>query len=145
MLMQHHGLALLKAIRTPAIIGQYHPPCYQRSWLMASNRDLIVQHIQQDFQALLAYVSGPQAQTQNAYTVELTLFRRLLALGAALLRLFFLTCAAERPAAPLVAPHDTALPYHDQRSVAYFSVFGKLSLTRHYFYAAGLGGQCPLD
>ena len=40
---------------------------------MASNRDLIVQHIQQDFQALLAYVTGPQAQTQSAYTVELTL------------------------------------------------------------------------
>lgn len=112
---------------------------------MASNRDLIVQHIQQDFQALLAYVTGPDAQTQTAYTVELTLFRRLLALGAALLRLFFLTCAAERPTTPLVAPHGTALPYHDQRSVAYYSVFGKRSLTRHYFYAAGLGGQCPLD
>jgi len=112
---------------------------------MAPNRDLIVQHIQQDFQALLTYVTGPEAQTQTASTLELTLFRRLLALGAALLRLFFLTCAAERPTAPLIAPEGTALPYYDQRSIAYFSVFGKLSVSRHYFYAAGLGGLCPLD
>src|SRR3954466_16395250 len=110
---------------------------------MSSNADAIVAQIQQDMQALMTYVTGPETVTQNAYTVELTLFRRLLALGAALLRLFFLTCAAERPASPLVALHYTALPYHDQRSVAYYSVFGKLSLTRHYFYAAGLGGQCP--
>ena len=56
---------------------------------MTSNVDLSVQQIQQDFQALIAYVTGPDTRTATAYTVELTLFRRLLALGAALLRVFF--------------------------------------------------------
>jgi hypothetical protein len=42
-----------------------------------------------DFQNLLTYVTGPDARSQTAYSVELTVFRRLLALGAVLLRLFF--------------------------------------------------------
>jgi hypothetical protein len=111
---------------------------------MTSNVSPIVQQIQQDFQALLTYVSGPEAHTQTAYSVELTLFRRLLSLGAALLRLFFLTRAAARPAAP-VAANGTLLAYHDRREIAYYSIFGKLAFARHYFYAAGVGGQSPLD
>jgi hypothetical protein len=43
---------------------------------MASNSDEIVQQVQDDFQNLLASVTGPDAQGQTAYTVELTLFRR---------------------------------------------------------------------
>jgi hypothetical protein len=58
---------------------------------MPSNADPIVTQIRADMQALLTYVTGPEAAAHTAYTVELTLFRRLLALGAALLRLFFLT------------------------------------------------------
>jgi len=58
---------------------------------MTSNSDPIVQQLQHDFQNLLAYVMGSDARSQTAYTVELTLFRRLLALGAMLLRLFFVT------------------------------------------------------
>ena len=111
---------------------------------MPSNATPIVQQVQQDFQALLNYITGPQAQNQTAYAVELTLFRRLLALGAALLRLFFLLQAAERPAAP-TASDGTLLAYHDQRPISYYSIFGKLSLLRHYFVAAGQAGCCPLD
>jgi len=112
---------------------------------MASNTEPIVQQLQQDFQALLGYVTGPEAQTQSAYSVELTLFRRVLALGAALLQLFFVSRAAVRPEAPRLTPDGPELPYHDQRPVSYYSVFGKLSFERHYFYAAGAGGCCPLD
>lgn len=111
---------------------------------MPSNATPIVQQVQQDFQTLLAYITGPEAQTQTAYSVELTVFRRLLALGAALLRLFFLVRAAERPDAP-TASDGTELAYHDQRPISYFSIFGKLSLQRHYFVAPGQPGCCPLD
>jgi len=89
-------------------------------------------------------VTGPEAQTQSAYTVELTLFRRLLALGAALLRLFFVAQAAERPPAPTSA--DGAVwSYYDQRTISYYSIFGKLRVARHYFIAPGHAGSCPLD
>jgi hypothetical protein len=111
---------------------------------MSSNADSIVTQIQQDIQALMTYVTGPETATQTAATVELTLFRRLLALGAALLRLFFLTRAAARPSAPSAAD-GRVLAYHDQRMTTYVSVFGKLHFSRHYFIAAGQAGCCPLD
>jgi hypothetical protein len=77
--------------------------------------------------------------------VELTLFRRLLGLGAALLRLFFVTRAAVRPTEPVTAPDGTRLPYHDQRPTTYYSIFGKVCFKRHYFTAPGQTGRCPLD
>src|SRR6266566_1916632 len=126
------------------IIGSTNHRLSNRSMVMPSNAAPIVQQVQQDFQALVAYLTGPEAQTQTAYTVELTLFRRLLALGAALLRLFFVAQAADRPAAPTAAD-GTLLAYHDQRPISYYSVFGKLWLRRHYFVAPGHDGCCPLD
>ncbi len=51
---------------------------------MTSNSDEIVQQVPHDCQHLLGDITGPDARAQTAYTVELTLFRRLLALGAAL-------------------------------------------------------------
>lgn len=112
---------------------------------MTSNPEPIVQQLQHDFQNLLAYVTGPDARSHDAYTVELTLFRRLLALGAALLRLFFVTRAAVSPAEPVTAPDGTRLIYHDQRPTTYYSVFGKVRFGRHYFTAPGHEGRCPLD
>jgi len=111
---------------------------------MPSNAAPIVQQIQGDFHALIAYVTGPEAQTQAAYTVELTLFRRLLAIGAALLRLFFVAQAAERPPAPTTAD-GTLWSFYDQRAISYYSIFGKLRVARHYFTAPGHAGCCPLD
>jgi hypothetical protein len=104
---------------------------------MASNSDQIVQHLQHDFHALVAYVTGPEARVQTAYTVELTLFRRLLALGATLLRLFFVTRAAVRPSGTVTGSDGTPLTYHDQRPTTDYSVFGKVRFWRHYFTARG--------
>src|SRR6266511_2141744 len=133
----------LKDMAPAAIINLSRYPL-NRHWSipMSSNSEQIVQHIRQEFQSLLDYVTIPEDRT--AYATELTLFRRLLALGAALLRRFFLTRAAARPPEPRTA-HGVPLPYHDQRSISYYSVFGKLAFPRHYFYHAELGGQCPLD
>jgi hypothetical protein len=112
---------------------------------MTSNPEPIVQQLQHEFQNLLAYVTGPEARARTAYTVELTLFRRLLALGATLLRLFFVTRAAVRPAEPVTAPDGTRLSYHDQRPTTDYSVFGKVRFWRHSFTAPGQEGRCPLD
>src|SRR5256712_6752889 len=89
---------------------------------MASNAEETVHQIQHDFQNLMAYVTGPEAHVHSAYEVERTLFRRLLALGAALLRLFFVTRAAIRPAEPITTPEGIWLTYHDQRPTTYYSV-----------------------
>ena len=92
----------------------------------------------------ISYNTGPEAASQTAYTVERTLFGRLLALGAALLRLFFLSRVAVRPAAPR-APDGIILTYHDQRDTTYFSVFGKLTFARHSFRQKGTPAVCPVD
>jgi hypothetical protein len=88
---------------------------------------------------------GPDARSHPAYPVELPLFRRLLALGAARLRLFFVTRAAVRPAEPVTAPDGTRLPSHNQRPTTYDSGFGKVRFARHACMAPGLEGFCPLD
>jgi len=112
---------------------------------MTPNAATSVQQIQQDFQALIAYVTGPETRAASAYTVELTLFRRLLALEAALLRVFFLTRAAERPAGPVHAPSGAELDYHDCRPCTYYSVFGKVRFARHYFTSVGQEGGFRWD
>jgi hypothetical protein len=112
---------------------------------MSSNPDQIVQQMQCDFQNLIAYVCDAEARTRTAAEVECTLFRRLLALGLQLLRLFFLTRAAQQPSTLPTTKTATPLPAHDRRSIDYVSVFGKLSVARQYFYARGSAGVCPLD
>jgi len=105
----------------------------------------IIAQVRQEFEALLTYVTGPATREATASAVERALFRRLLALGAGLLRLFFLSRAAPRPAGPVAGPDGTALRYHDRRPVSYYSVFGKLVFARHAFTAPGQPVVCPLD
>jgi hypothetical protein len=112
---------------------------------MSSNSDQIVHQLRCEFQELVEYVTGEQSQSRTAYEVELTLFRRLLALGARLLYLFFVHRAAVRPSGPVYARDGTELKYHDRRPTTYFSVFGKIRFRRHYFHATGQEGLCPLD
>ena len=112
---------------------------------MPSTAEPMIAQVQQQFQELVAYVTGPETRTSTAYEVELTLFRRLLALGAALLRLFFVTRAAARPAGPVAGPDGTPLAYHDRRGTTYYSVFGKLRFHRHAYTAPGQPVVCPLD
>jgi hypothetical protein len=112
---------------------------------MSSNSTQIVHQLKQDFQELIDFVTDADSKTRTAYEVELTLFRSLLALGADLLRLFFVQRASERPEEPVYAPDGTHLGYHSRRRTTYFSVFGKIQFRRHYFYEAGKEGVCPLD
>jgi hypothetical protein len=112
---------------------------------MSSNSAHIVHQIHQDFKDLIEYVTGKESQTRTAYEVELTLFRRLLALGAQLLYLFFVQRAADCPPGPVSAPDGTRLTNQGKRRTSYFSIFGKVQFRRHYFHAAGQEGICPLD
>lgn len=105
----------------------------------------IIAQVQEEFQDLLRYVTDPASPAQTAYEVERTLLRRLLALGAVLLRLFFLTRAAVRPAAPVRSPDGTLLHYHDRRPTTYYSVFGKVCFARPAYTAPHQPVVCPLD
>ena len=99
----------------------------------------------QQYGELLAYVTGAGSRTATAYEVEERIFRSVLAMGRTMLRLFFESRAAARPAGPVSGADGTELTYHDRRPVTYLSVFGKVVFQRHAFTAMGQGVVCPLD
>ena len=111
---------------------------------MSSNSTQIIQQIHHDFKNLVEYVTDEASRSRTAYEVELVLFRRLLALGAQLLCLFFVRRADVRPSEP-IALDGTRLTYQEKRPTTYFSVFGKVRFRRHYFHAPGQKGVWPLD
>ena len=82
---------------------------------MSSNSEPIIHQLRHDFQELIEYVTGEESRSRTAYEVEFTLFRRLLALGALLLQLFFIQRAADRPSEPVQAADGTKLEYVDKR------------------------------
>lgn len=100
---------------------------------------------EEQYRELLAYVTGAASRTASAYDAEVRIFRGVLALGRSLLRVFFESRAATRPAGPVIGADGTALAYHDRRPVTYLSVFGKLAFRRHAFAAPGQAVVCPLD
>jgi len=104
-----------------------------------------IPQIQAQLRELVEYVTGPDSRAATAYQVELHVFRRVLALGAALLSLFFATRVATRPAGPVVTPAGPPLTSHGRRPFTYFSVFGKIVFWRHAFTAPGQPVVCPVD
>jgi len=104
---------------------------------MSTKSQPSVSDLQRDFQELIELVTGKRAYSLTADQVERDLFRRLLALGAKLLQLFFVTRAAVRPTTPVLAPNGSELPYHSDKPASYFSIFGKIRFARPYFYKSG--------
>ena len=111
---------------------------------MSSNTTTILQEIRGDFEQLVALVTGPVAASATLDQMERSLFRRVLRLGRRLLELFLATRVAAESHQPHACEHNRVLPYHSQQPASYFSVFGKLTFGRAYFYRAG-HSHCPLD
>jgi hypothetical protein len=112
---------------------------------MPSTTDPIIAQVRAELEGLLGLVTDPASQQQSAAGVELALLRRLLGLGALLLRVFFETRGAEKPAGPVLSEDGTELRYHDRRRTSYVSIFGKLAVWRHAFTAPGQPVVCPFD
>ena len=112
---------------------------------MSSNSKPMIPQLRADFEHLLALVTGPEAQTATIDQMERSLFRQVLRLGFRLLQLFVTVRVEAESHAPLASRDGKRLPYHSQKPRDYFSIFGKLTYERAYFYAQGQAGQCPLD
>jgi hypothetical protein len=112
---------------------------------MTFNSQEIIQDIRAQFETMLDFVTGEQARTATADRIERGLFKLLLSLGAKLLQLFFVmrSQACSRQAIRIETGQE--LPYHRDTPRTYFSIFGKVSFGRPYFYKHGIGGQTPLD
>jgi hypothetical protein len=111
---------------------------------MTFNSESIIQEIRTNFEMLLDFVTGAEAQTTTADHIERGLFKRLLDLGAKLLLLFFVIRSQNCSREPLQRKDRQNLPYFEERKRTYFSIFGKIPFWRPYFYKSGKG-EAPLD
>ncbi len=112
---------------------------------MSFNSTTMIHQLRTDFEQLLTLVTGPEAHTATLGQMERSLFRQVLRLGLKLLQLFLMTRVAAESHAPQPGLDQTRVPYHSQKSLDYFSIFGKLTFERAYFYTPGQAGRCPLD
>ena len=112
---------------------------------MTFNSSQMIPEMREDFERLLAFVTGPQAQRATMDQMERSLFQHVLHMGYQLLRLFVMMRVEGESHAALVKSNKTILPYHSQKARDYFSIFGKLTFECAYFYAWGGSGQSPLD
>jgi len=110
---------------------------------MTFNSRTIIQEIRAEFEMLLDFVTGEEAQIATADHIERGLFRNLLDLGAKLLLLFFVIRAKNCSREPLQMKDGQELPYHSEKKRTYFSIFGKLPFWRPYLYKTGADGQSP--
>lgn len=112
---------------------------------MSFNSTHIIHQLRADFEKLLTLVTGPESQTATLDQMERSLFRQVLRLGFKLLQLFLSRRVQAESHDPQPGVGRSQLPYHSQKSSDYFSIFGKLTFARGYFYASGQPGVCPLD
>jgi len=111
---------------------------------MSFNSTQIIHELRADFEQLIELVTGPESQTATLNQMERSLFRRVLRLGFKLLQLFLCTRTHAESHAPQPGAHGTTVPYHSQKAVDYFSIFGKLEVEHAYFYQSGQPGRAPL-
>jgi len=112
---------------------------------MSFNSEQMIHPCRNDFERLLALVTGPEAAIATMDQMERSLFRQILQMGYRLLLLFVAKRVERESHAPIVSKIGKELRYHSQQEVHYFSIFGDMVFERAYFYACGKGGECPLD
>jgi len=106
---------------------------------MSSNSEVIVQEIRQEFESMLGYVQ--QSENETAYAAERNIFKRLLKMGYKLMMLFFLLQVERYPRVAIANEQGEMLGYHSEKKRDYYSIFGKLTFWRPYFYKKGMGGE----
>ncbi len=133
----------LKAMLVPDKVSCWSKPPQERD--MTSNSQEIIQDIRGQFEHMMEFVTGEQARTATADHIERGLFRMVLSMGGKMLQLFFIMRTQASSRQTFQTKTGQALPYHRDTAREYFSIFGKMSFERPYFYKKGVGGQTPLD
>lgn len=100
--------------------------------------------IRAEFEAMMQFVTSEEAQTATADQIERGLFQLLLNLGVQLLFLFF-QMRSQTSSRKAIIVEEQEIPYNSEQKRVYYSIFGKVSIWRPYFYASGAGGHTPLD
>ena len=104
-----------------------------------------VHDLRAQFETVLEGVLNAEAQTVSADTMERRLLGQLLALGCRVFALFLATRAAATAAEVHRDPAGVERPWYGERTRTYLSIFGRVAVTRPYFYRKGVGGVAPVD
>lgn len=112
---------------------------------MASNSQEIIQDVHAQFEHLIDFVIGEKAQGATADQIERGLFRLLVILGASLLQLFFVMRSKACSRETMHLDDHQILRYHRDTVRHYYSIFGKITFERPYFYTHNVGQGLPLD
>jgi hypothetical protein len=120
-------------------------PEHTQEVAMSSNSEQRIHQLQNNFEHLIALVTGPEAATATMDRMKRSLFRQVLRLGYQLLALFGTKRAEGESHAPIANQAGEELRYHSQQGRNYFSIFGDMVIKRAYFFASGQGGKCSLD
>jgi len=104
-----------------------------------------VHDLRAQFETILEGVLSVEAQRVSADTMERRLLGQLLALGRHLFALFLATRAAATAAEVNRDPVGVERPSCGERTRTYLSIFGRVAVTRPYFYRKGVGGVAPVD
>lgn len=112
---------------------------------MSFNSERMIVEIRESVEKMIRQVTGKGSGEASADQMERELFRMLLQLGAQLLALFFAkrSEASGRTCARL--KNGAIVPYYQDKSRKYVSIFGEVELKRPYFYKQGIGSIMPLD
>ena len=108
------------------------------------NLDQSIAEAEKSFQDILTYVQG-DAQQQALHEVERNIFSSLLKVGLNLLVVFIAKKGTGWIGKEHPGKDGAKLSYKRDRKVAYFSIFGKLDISRAYYYCFGQEGVFPLD
>lgn len=106
---------------------------------------MIQQELKSDFDKIISTVSAAAEETCTADQMERHLWQQMLLMGAGLMQLFFDIRSETAQRDEVYTETGERIPYHSERKRTYFSIFGKLSICRPYFYRTGMGKEIPLD
>lgn len=110
---------------------------------MTFNSESIVQEIRSEFESLISKIETDESS--SADEIERTLLRELLNMGLLLLSYYFSKRGSVMAENKIWVKNGQELPTAGMRTRKHFSIFGRLSLRRPYFYKKGIGGTSPLD
>jgi hypothetical protein len=103
-----------------------------------------VAQVRGEFNAMVEYVLG-EGQAQDAYGIEVRVFRDVLALGLLVLRAWFAAKRGGDVGAAVATEGGEVLRRERLKRRRYLTVFGELGLPRWYYHREGSGGLFPLD
>ena len=98
----------------------------------------------ENLNATVDYVLG-EGQSQDAYTVEVRVFRDVLAMGLHLIAAYFAKKMGGDVGKAIVTESGQVLPRERLKWRRYLTVFGELRLPRWYYHTDGSPGIFPLD